>query len=224
MTDAYRQHEPEFRDDILTLKDEFSIAIANEPQTIQRVLLDDEIAAVLATGDWQHIPISEDTKRHRERMLFTYGSKPAVEPYNEITTLEFIEKPDPNLVLPIFRLYDLTKDSIDEYGDESKATYIALSHVWNQSTDAALRKACDRAHAVTGHTRFWVDRWCIKQTSIEDKAFHVPRMRDYYMHAAAVLVIAPDLAVLPDATNGEAFVKACGVHAGSHESGLSRKL
>ncbi|KAK4555421.1 hypothetical protein LTR86_007718 [Recurvomyces mirabilis] len=154
MTDTYRHHEPEFRDDILTLKDNFTVAISKEPRIIEWVLLDggnmpvwwryangdlehelqpatsqDEIALVLATGDWQHIPISEDTKQHRERMLFTYGSQPAVEPYNEITTLEFIEQPDPNLVLPIFRLYDLTKDSIDEYGDESKATYIALSHV-----------------------------------------------------------------------------------------------
>lgn len=233
MAQPHRQSEAQYRDDILTLKDDFVVAIAEDPKSVEWVLLDshdtpiwwkyangdlehelrpatsqESITTLLSVGRWRRIHINQSTKQHRERMLFTYGAQPMLESYDETTDLEFAEVPDPDLVLPIFRLYDLTNDRLDEYGDERKTPpYIALSHVWNQSSDASLRAACTRAQAATGHTRFWVDRWCIKQTSIEDKAFHVPRMRDYYTHAVAVLIVVPDLRLPPDTTNDEAFVE-----------------
>lgn len=228
----FRQPEPQYRDDFLTLKDDFVVAIAEDPQIVEWVLLDGHetpvwwkyvngnlehelrpatnrgsIARLVTTGRWRRIAINQDAQQHRERMLFTYGPQPTIEPYEEINKLKYVELDDPTLVLPIFRLYDLTTDKVEEYADERNTSYIAVSHVWNQSTQESLRAACERASVATGHTRFWVDQWCIKQTSKEDKAFHVPRMREYYTYAAAVLIIAPDL-LLPNAFDDEAFTES----------------
>jgi hypothetical protein len=86
------------------------------------------------------------------------------------------------------RLYDTqSNDMVDGLGIRH---YIALSYCWDEwSTEMSLRETISSLSGRLGIRYFWVDRWCIDQTSEEDKAREIPRMRDYYRGASACLVL-----------------------------------
>lgn len=86
------------------------------------------------------------------------------------------------------RLYDTkSKAVINGLGISH---YLALSYCWDEwNNEASLRETMSTLSERLGIRYFWVDRWCIDQSSEDDKAREIPRMRDYFSGASACIVL-----------------------------------
>ncbi|KAI1422023.1 hypothetical protein F5Y12DRAFT_800147 [Xylaria sp. FL1777] len=76
--------------------------------------------------------------------------------------------------------------------DEWEKTFF-LSYVWAQWTDDALAEKLAQLSRPLNSQYCWVDRWCIDQTSPEDKEKQLSRMGDYYEGAQLVVVLIPEI-------------------------------
>jgi len=73
--------------------------------------------------------------------------------------------------------------------EEVTEPYAAVSYVWSEYTDAALRHALLGIAAQIDIDYFWVDRWCIRQDDEAERAEEIVKMRDYYSGAAATVIV-----------------------------------
>ncbi|KIL84576.1 het domain protein [Fusarium avenaceum] len=86
------------------------------------------------------------------------------------------------------RLYDAYKRV--QTLNSSPENYLALSYCWEEWPDNKLLQ--DKLEGIARRLSiryFWVDRWCIDQDSVADKAVEIKRMRDYYTGASGCVVL-----------------------------------
>ena len=171
----------------------------------------DSICATSSLTDW----VSEDTRPYEGRLRPLTANPDLFLKWKETCRLMHETRcinPSPSTILTNLRSVDVKRRCIvdGQLGDK----YVALSYLWGQSPSredhlcnatissfyqpSSLRKGClpatmEDAITLTMALRednLWIDRLCIKQDDVDDKARFVPRMHEIYGSAELTIIAA----------------------------------